>query len=116
MRMALVTGGALAGALQWPSSASAVRCTFSVGTWGCYCASTPFCGDSYCNSDVCTNGASRRCDYWTSAPYCWCSLCCDLGTGNRGAYSCCDCWKYGGSCQSGAGGGTKCVCKRRYAC
>lgn len=112
---AFVSAAAVTSSLTWPSKAKAVACTFTVNDWGCYCASTPFCGDAYCNNDLCTNGASRRCNYWPSAPYCWCSQRCYL-TSNCGYYSCCDCWKYGGSCRSGTGGGTACICKRRYPC
>lgn len=109
LRGALATGAAMSTSLALPGLARANhRCTIHVSTWGCYCASTPFCGDSKCYYDVCTSGAQSRCNYWGSAPYCWCSQRCTLGC--YGLYSCCDCWKYGqgSSCSTG---NTACICK-----
>ena len=121
LRLAAVSAAATSAGLAFPRRAGAVpQCTFTVGTWGCYCASTPSCGGNKCcatggsvpdAADHCCGGAQRRCNYWTSSPYCWCSRHCCVG-GWHGWYSCCDCWKYGnnGSCSSGD---TKCICKGR---
>jgi hypothetical protein len=121
LRVAAGGAAAASAGLAFPGRAQAIpHCSFAVGTWGCYCASTPSCGGSKCcatggsnpdAADTCCGGAQRRCNYWTSSPYCWCSRTCCIG-GRHGYYSCCDCWKYGQSGGCGSGN-TKCICKGR---
>ena len=110
----LRTASGSASSLAGPFSTRRL-CTFHVGTWGKYCAATPSCGTGKCTysdlyaADRCAGGAARRCNYWTTSPYCWCSLS-GCYNGRRGYFSCCDCWKYGnyGTCRSG---NTACICK-----
>jgi hypothetical protein len=118
MQLAAASAALVSVKLVWPGSAQALNCTFSVDYWGCYCSSTPSC-PSCCQDtgggpvayDKCCGSATKRCDYWTTYPYCWCSQSCCLG-GANGFYSCCDCWQYGSStCGSPSGNGTKCTCK-----
>ena len=115
---AAATAAATSATLVRPSSARAApSCQFTSGNWGCSCAGTQSCGTGKCcrtlydtTKDACCGGATRRCNYWGSFPYCWCSQRCCIG-GNYGYYSCCDCWKYGSSgCRSG---NTACICKGR---
>lgn len=118
MQLAAASAAFVSTRLVWPSSAEAYNCTFVVNTWGCFCASTPFCGSSRCCidssssfpqvADKCCGGAIKRCSYWTTYPYCWCSESCWHGS-TYGFFSCCDCWQYGGS--SCSSGNTRCVCK-----
>jgi hypothetical protein len=118
MRLAAASAVATTAGLGFARRAEAGTCQFTSSKWGCYCASTPSCGSGKCcrtlydtTLDACCGGAQRRCDYWTSYPYCWCSTKCCIG-GGYGYYSCCDCWKYGAgsSCRTG---NTKCICKGR---
>jgi hypothetical protein len=111
--VAASTGVATGFRLLRPHAAEAQQCSFTVSTWGCYCASTPSCGSARCcytgtgdmaTEDRCCGGATRRGNYWTSSPHCWCSLTC-CRSGLYGFYSCCDCWKYGNP------GYSPCVCK-----
>ena len=109
---ALGGSAAVATSLRFPGVASANHsCTLHVSTWGCYCASTPFCGDALCYYDECVGTAAPRCTYWSTFPYCWCSERCTLGC--YGIYSCCDCWKYGQYGQGCGTGNTACICKYR---
>jgi hypothetical protein len=116
MRVSLVGAGVVTGVWNSTGVAHADSCSPGghVSTWGCYCAGTQGCGSGKCcpnQTQPCCNGAKPRCTYWTSSPYCWCSLNCCIN-GHKGYYSCCDCWKYGStSCSSG---NTYCVCKHRH--
>jgi hypothetical protein len=114
-RVAAATAAAFSLSLPFARRADARQCRFTTGHWGKHCASTRSCGPSRCTfsdlytRDVCHGSADPRCNYWTSSPYCWCSLS-GCHNGKYGYFSCCDCWKYGnsGSCRSGH---TKCICK-----
>ena len=122
LKLAAGSAVAASGALYFPRRASAdnPQCNFTVGNWGCHCASTPSCGKGRCcrtlygqnTKDACCGSARERCNYWSRRPYCWCSKKCCL-RGQYGYYSCCDCWRYGqtSGCKHG---NTKCICKGRH--
>lgn len=110
MGATLVFGTSASAAGLFAKSARAGACGVGhVATWGCFCASTQTCPGG--NADCA--GLRRRCDAWTTFPYCWCSLVCCIGSG-RGYYSCCDCWTAGSGGCGCACGGAPCIAKHRH--
>lgn len=117
MRWGLVAGVALSSPFTlFQGRAAAGSCSPGgvISTYGCLCADTQGCAG--CNTNGCAGSLRERCNAWetpdVNGQYCWCSLVCCNG-GNRGFYSCCDCWSGGtddGHCLH-AHGGTACVCK-----
>lgn len=102
LRFAVGVGAASTATLFGAGLARAGSCGVgTVSTWGCYCSGTATCPGSPAD---CAPNFRRRCDCWTTFPYCWCSLSCCYPFG-FGFYSCCDCWNgsSSSSCTQSAG-------------